>query len=298
MESSPELRAVAQRSSNSLFEDPWWLDAVAPGTWRAIEVRRGSEIYARLVVDVRRKLGLTVVSNPPLTQTIGPWLRPSDGKQATRLGDESDLATQLIDALPKGDVIRLTLSPEFLNPHPFHWRRFGISIACTYRLLPLDDEDRVWRELSESCRRQVRKARRLLATSDDPTVEDLYSMARMTWQRQGLRVPFDQSLLARVCAAAAAEGSLLLSAARDASRRLHAAIAVIYDNRSAYYLIGGADPSLRSSGAHSLLMWEAIRRLVGENFRVRLRRKHEPKYRALFPRVWAAAGSPHAGATL
>jgi hypothetical protein len=40
---------------------------------------------------------------------------------------------------------------------------------------------------------------------------------------------------------------------------LHAGIYVVWDEQSAYYLMGGGDPELRSSGATSLCMWEAIK---------------------------------------
>ena len=39
---------------NSVFEQPWWLDAVAPGPWSAAEVRRGDEVVARLPYMRRR----------------------------------------------------------------------------------------------------------------------------------------------------------------------------------------------------------------------------------------------------
>ena len=39
---------------------------------------------------------------------------------------------------------------------------------------------------------------------------------------------------------------------------MHAAIYLVWDKYSAYYLIGGSDPKLRNSGATSLALWEAI----------------------------------------
>ena len=40
---------------------------------------------------------------------------------------------------------------------------------------------------------------------------------------------------------------------------MHAALYLVWDERAAYYLLGGGDPELRNSGAHSLIMWEAIK---------------------------------------
>ena len=48
--------------------------------------------------------------------------------------------------------------------------------------------------------------------------------------------------------------------ARDENGALHAALYLIWDSKVTYYFAGGADPELRTSGAHSLLLWEAITR--------------------------------------
>jgi lipid II:glycine glycyltransferase (peptidoglycan interpeptide bridge formation enzyme) len=49
-------------------------------------------------------------------------------------------------------------------------------------------------------------------------------------------------------------------AAVDDRDRVHAAQFFVRDGTTTYSLFGGADPELRSSGAHSLVIWEAIRR--------------------------------------
>jgi hypothetical protein len=41
--------------------------------------------------------------------------------------------------------------------------------------------------------------------------------------------------------------------AQDAEGRIHAALYLVWDASYAYYLLGGADPRLRGSGAQSLL---------------------------------------------
>ena len=48
-------------SVNSIFEQPWWLDVVAPGRWSAAEVRRDDKVVARLPYVQRRRLGLNTI---------------------------------------------------------------------------------------------------------------------------------------------------------------------------------------------------------------------------------------------
>jgi hypothetical protein len=249
--------------TNSLFEEPWWLDAVAPGTWRALEIRRGSEIAGRLVVEVRSQFAVRVVRNPPLTQSVGPWLQSFDGKQTTRLRHENELMAELIRMLPPSDVLELTLAPQFTNPHPFHWASFEQTVACTYQLTDVPDRDAFWAQLSDGARRQVRKAQKLVVVRDELSADDLYDVAMQTWLRQNRRPPYDRALLSRICKAAAERDGLLVLGAYGADGQAHAAICVVYDSRSAHYIVGGGSGELRASGAHSLLMWEAINRLAG-----------------------------------
>ncbi len=44
------------------FEQPWWLEAVAPGRWGETVVERRGEIVARLPYMSKQKLGLTVLT--------------------------------------------------------------------------------------------------------------------------------------------------------------------------------------------------------------------------------------------
>jgi hypothetical protein len=67
-------------------------------------------------------------------------------------------------------------------------------------------------------------------------------------------------LLERVEAACAPRDARTALFACDEAGRVHAVVYVVWDERAAYYLMGGADPRLRTSGASSLLMWEAIMR--------------------------------------
>jgi predicted acetyltransferase len=46
--------------------------------------------------------------------------------------------------------------------------------------------------------------------------------------------------------------------AEDGNSNYHAAIYLIWDRDCTYYLMGGADPEFRNSGAMSLLIWEGI----------------------------------------
>ena len=53
----------------------------------------------------------------------------------------------------------------------------------------------------------------------------------------------------------------LVLGARDGNGKLHAVGYFIGDKNTVYYLAGGGDSNLRNSGAMSLLMWHAIKKV-------------------------------------
>ncbi len=81
----------------------------------------------------------------------------------------------------------------------------------------------------------------------------------MTFKRQGKTLPYSRNLVRKLDAACAERACRKIFFAEDPEGKIHAAIYIVWDEYSAYYLMGGGDPELRTSGATSLAMWEAIK---------------------------------------
>jgi hypothetical protein len=252
---------------NSVFEQPWWLDSVAPGAWSEAVVRRGDEVVARLPYARRRKLGLTMIVQPTFTQTLGPWLAPIEGKYARRLETEKKLLAQLIEQLPPFDFFRMSFAPALTNWLPFYLAGFTATVYYTYRIEDLSDLDRVHSDFRDHVRRAIRKAQRGVEIDHDFPLDGLLRLDSETYARKRLRLPHSYDVLRRLDAACAARGSRRILGAVDAQGRTHAALYVAWDERTLYALVSALDPELRASGANTLLYWEAIR-LASEVSRV------------------------------
>jgi Acetyltransferase (GNAT) domain len=244
---------------NSIFEQPWWLDCVAPDAWNEAVVRRGSEVVARLPYAARRKLGLSTIVQPTFTQTLGPWFAPLEGKYARRLEAEKRLLRQLIEMLPPFDVFRMCFAPTMTSWLPFYWAGFQATVCYTYRIEDLEDLDRVQHEFQDHVRRGIRKAQRNVEVDCDFPLDELLRLDAQTYARQGLRLPHSYDVLRRLDAACAARGSRRILGAVDADGRTHAALYVVWDERALYALMSARDPELQTAGANTLLYWEAIR---------------------------------------
>jgi Acetyltransferase (GNAT) domain len=255
-------------AAHSVFAQPWWLDAVAPGCWDASVVTRGDEVVARLPFVVKSRFGVTVLTQPPLTPFLGPWIRETASKPANQLEAEKELTFALIDQLPPFVAFRQSFAPAVTNWLPFYWRGFAATTRYTYRVDGLHDLDEVWRNFAHNTRKQIRKAQKELSVRADLGVDVLLALNRQIFDRQGLPAPIDGDLLGRLDAACESHGRRTLLFAVDAQDRVHAAAFIVHDGSVSYLLISGADSSLRSSGAQSYLTWEAIQRsaLISTSF--------------------------------
>lgn len=244
---------------NSIFEQPWYLEAVAPGRWEALEVKKDTQIVARLPIIRNRIFGFPIISMPPFTQTTGVWIKDNGGKLTKRLENSKDMLNEIIKMLPREMNIDITLHPSCDYILPWHWKKFKIIPCITYRIDNLSSIDTVWSELRENIRRDIRKADKKILVKDDLPIEILIEMQQKTFNRQKRGISIDEICLKRLDEALIKHNARKLLCAVDEFDRVHAAAYFVYDNNCCYYLIGGGDPQLRNSGAASKLLWEGIK---------------------------------------
>jgi hypothetical protein len=251
--------AAARRMSYCIFQEPWWLDAVAPGAWHDITVTSGGVVRARWPIYQERRGLFDVITLPPLTHRLGPWLDLGDAtKSARRYELEKDLTVALLEQLPPHDILQINCHSGITNALPFVWAGFEEMARYTYVIDLAQSETELWDALRENIRRETRKARKQLTVE---TIDDVAACIRLigkTYARQGNPNPFDSPAMHCLDAACAERNRREMLVARDESGAIHAAIYLVWDETTTYYLAGGADPELRTSGAHSLLMWEAL----------------------------------------
>jgi hypothetical protein len=215
---------------------------------------------ARLPYIVRGRPRLRILTQSGLTQTLGPWIEVSAAKPARALAHEHELLAELESKLPPAQGFSQQFSPSMLNALPFHWAGYRLEARYTYRLHGLRASSDLWAGLRDNIRREVRKARKRVEIVDDLGIDRFFDVLSKTYERQGIPTPHSLAELARLEEACAARGAGALLFARDDAGQVHAAVWVVWDRNGAYYLLAGAEPNLRTSGASSLLAWEAILR--------------------------------------
>tara|TARA_Y100001933_G_C18977775_1_gene555327 strand:- start:407 stop:1408 length:1002 start_codon:yes stop_codon:yes gene_type:complete len=244
-----------------IFSKGWWLDATAGrANWDVAIVERDGKIVASIPYMFKKQFGFIRLTQPPLTMKLGPWIRKSDAKNTKKLRREKDLMNELINQLPAYSDFRQNWNHEITNWLPFYWRGFEQTTRYTYRLPNLIDEKKIWGQLAENIRREIRKAKNRfsLKVRDDLNVQDFLELSEKTFNSKGINQPFSKDLVQRIDDTCGERNVKKILIAEDSKGQRHAGIYIVWDENSVYYLMGGGDPLLRRSGATSLCMWEAI----------------------------------------
>jgi len=249
-----------------IFSKDWWLDAVCgEENWDVAIVEKGGEIWATMPYFIIKKFGLTYLIMPPLTQTLGPWLRPSKAKYANMLSEQKDLMTELIAQLPRFHYFHQNFHYSVTNWLPFYWHGFRQTTRYTYVIEDLSDIQKVWDGLLPNIRTDIKKAENRFGVEvkTDLDIEAFLDVNEMTFTRQGMKLPYSRDLVRRLDQACAQRDARKIFFGIDRKGKIHAAVYLVWDENSAFYLMGGGDPELRNSGATSLCMWKAIQFAAG-----------------------------------
>lgn len=248
-----------------IFSRDWWLDAVCgEDCWQVLLVEQKEQILLALPIytPIRR-----VATMPAYTQTLGPWFAPeaSDMKYTSRLGQRQALCKAVLPALTGYAHFYQHFHYDVTDWLPFYWNGYQQTTRYTYRFCDLTDLDALWKQMSPNIRRNIIKARdkHQITVRRGVSEQELIDLQQQTFRRQGCAVPQDPELLRKLVHVCRMRGQGDVWGGYDPEGRLHAAIFVVWQESSAWYLAGGGNPSLRDSGAHSLVLWEAIRALAG-----------------------------------
>lgn len=242
-----------------IFCRSWWLTAVCPNGFKVLTIRKRGKIVAGMPMPICHRWGYIIIHMPKFTQTLGVLLSPStrttyEGK----LSDEMKLLDILVEAIPKFSYFSMKFHYNFTNWLPFYWVGYQQTTCYTYIIEDLTDLDKVFSNFAHSKSKNIKKAEQLVTVDSDLSAEDFYANHMMTLSKQGESISYKYDLFKRIHDGAIENSAGKIWYAIDGQENIHAAIFVIFDSKSAYYLISTIDPDYRNSGAATLLLRNAI----------------------------------------
>jgi len=246
----------------AIFQQAWWLDATCGSDWDVALFEKGNKIFGALPYSCDKIKGLfTGLAMPRLTQFLGPWIKYPEGmKYERKLSFDKEVMFSLIDQLPSADSFAQNFSYNITNWLPFYWKGYDARPLYTYVIDDLSNLDELFNKtISKKLRRDINKASSEVVVEETEDLKRLYALVSMTFERQKRSVPYTYQFLDTLDKAIQMNAGRKIFLAYDKDRNVHAGAYIIWDDNSAYYLIGGEDTSKRQSQAMSLLIWEAIK---------------------------------------
>lgn len=249
----------AKENSIPVFSRDWWLDAVCYEDWEVLTLEKNDKVYASMPLYMPCK---DVISMPDYTQTMGIWFaaEADDTKYSSVLEHRQVACKSLIEQLRQYRSFLQNFSYEFTDWLPFYWAGYRQTTRYTYILHGISDLDKIMSGMSQQTRRNIKRAEELsVAVHRGIDTDDFLKIQSLTFKRQHKRNTQSPVVLRRLIDMARKRGQGELFGGVDKEGNLHAVAFVVWQDSSAYYIAGGGDPAFRASGAHSLVLWEAIK---------------------------------------
>jgi hypothetical protein len=262
MNSKSEYLAYCDKNEVPFFNQPWWLEIVSHGKWECVMMKKKELLLGFLPYVQIQKFKLKGIGLPLLTQFINPILiYPNNQKYAKRLGFEKDVLQGLYQQLPKVSFVSQTWGHTLTNWLPLHWLGYKQTSRFSYTIREIKDHETVHSNFETKIRGDIRKAEKLVQVEITKDASIIYDLVSKTFERKSIAMPYTQDLFAKIVEGSIDRNCGEVMYAIDRESNIHAAIFVVWDHESAYYLLGGGDTDYRNSGATSLLLYNAIKKV-------------------------------------
>lgn len=242
-----------------IFSRDWFLDATAGSdNWDVLLYIENDTVLASWTYYLPKKH----ITMPPLTQTMGIVFYDESIKCSSEkiFHKKREITEKLLVQLPDTKYFLQNFDSSFTDWLPFLWRGYNQRTHYTYKIDDLSDIDGLFLLVKDFIRKNVKKAenRYGLIFTEITDVDEYYRVLHKTFERQNIKYD-GKDVITSVYDAAYKRNQGKLFAVRESSGAIHAVGFLVWQKSCAYYLSGGADPRLRSSGAQAFLLWNMIK---------------------------------------
>ena len=246
---------VRHSPQGTIFHSALWLDA-AGMPYRLFGCFRGAELRGGFAVGLlRERVARPIV----LTPYLGILFPKSDAKYVTTISANKEIATQFALFLKREfDSVQLRFPPEVVDLQPFIWEGFQASVRYTYRLR-VTHMNAAWEAMDARRRNDIRSAEKAgITVEQGNALTRVLELSESTFRRQRIELTFRKAAERFEAAVASPARSRSFIARNRVGQDIGAAY-IVWDEKRAYYLLGGYDSQAEKAAACSLALWQAIR---------------------------------------
>ena len=235
-----------EKKSLPLFHRAAWWNLVLEN-WQ-VEKVSAIEADAYLPYAFYKKWGFRFSRNPFLTPYSGLVFL------------SEDYSVEQKQALVEKAILFLEqFSISQYDSHPLLSQGIKSNTTKTTFLLPLDKSiEEIFSSFKSSLRRQIKKASKNLTIETSYDISAFHKIYLDSLQKQKSNEIVPKELISKTLAYCEQKNCGQLFVARSNNGSIHASIFYVFDQKCAYYLLGGSATQHLGSGAMGLLLWHCI----------------------------------------
>lgn len=248
---------VDNSEQGNMFNKTWWLEAVEATFEIYSVIDKNNKIIGGMVLPINEE---NKVEMPKLTQTLGILFDNLDNcKYTKKLSKQVDIVETLLSVIPKNCSYSINFHYNYTNWLPFMWNGYNQYCRYTYVIEDLNDMNEVRGNFRNGIKYDINKAQKEgLTVKEDLPIEDFYNVNKKVFDKQGMQVPYTLDFIKKFDDILRKKNAAKSFFVVDASGIIKAVNYIVYDEKSAYYLMGGTNEDKKSSGAATLGLWQAI----------------------------------------
>ena len=263
IEAKSQYKLFSKTEKLPLFLQPWWLDIVCSQSgleWDVILYEKGGHIWGSFVYTYKKKMGFFIISTPELTPISGPYIKyPDNQKISKKLSWEKEIMSYFIDNLPKFDNFRMGFHHSIENWLPFYWNGFEQTTQYTHIIEDLSNLDSVYSNFDHMARNNIKRAlKKDVRVIDSDDIEAFYEVNRITFDKQGIQMPYNLEYIRKLYTKAKKENSVIMKFAIR-NNIVYSVMMGVYDKNTLYILLAGSNRTIQTYGAEYLLFWEMMK---------------------------------------
>lgn len=244
-------------AERSIFHEAWWLDIASGGQWVLAQVEESGIIVGEMPYYVPRMGIWRTCVNPPLTRTLGPIILDTQQPPAPEFQHRVSVANKLIEQLPRVDRFFQVFDPRIKDAIPFSLNGYNVSLGFTFRIPYEQTLEEAWRRIRKYTRNLIDKAEKTLAVRTVHSADDFLSFYDANLADRRRKNAYNERVMSNLVEAFMKRNAGTILGAYSANGSLVAAVGLVWDHRTMYYLLTTRAQSAHS-GSISLLIWNAI----------------------------------------
>lgn len=247
-----------------IYSKAWWMDAICgEDNWDVWLYEKGNNVLAAMPYYMENRDGFRYITKAPLTQNNGIIFRYPDEnmKKVTKQEYEEEVinaACEFIENMNLG-VYEQQYHYDYRYYLPFFWNGYSAISRITYVIENTTDIDKVWSDISSKYRKNIKKGQKNSVICEDIDAVTFYDEHKKIFEKQKLKCPFSYELWMRLYQACKSHNSCRLICAKTNEGDIASVLFLVWDEKSAYHLLGGSMPEYQKLETYNALTWYAIK---------------------------------------